>query len=63
MAENDTPTFANFNPTQNPDVDSIKGKTDELIELVKKVGNDQRRVSLAVTNYEQAAMWAVKSIF
>lgn len=58
-----SPTFAKFNPTANPDVEAIKTKTDELIALVKRVGKDQRRVSLAATNYEQAALWAVKSLF
>jgi hypothetical protein len=60
---NDTPTFASFNPTNNEDVAAIKAMTDQLIDYVKRAGKDQRRVSLAVTNYEQAAMWAVKSLF
>ena len=59
----ESPTFAKFNPTGNEDVASIKALTDELIALVKRVGQDQRRIALAVTNYEQAAMWAVKSLF
>lgn len=63
MTENRSPTFADFNPTENPDVAAIKSKTDELIALVKQVGKNERRVALAVTNYEQAAMWAVKSLF
>ena len=59
----DTPTFASFNPTNNEDVAAIKAMTDQLIDYVKRTGKDPRRVSLAVTNYEQAAMWAVKSLF
>jgi len=59
----DTPTFANFNPSNNTDVAAIKALTDQLIDYVKRVGKDPRRTSLAITNYEQAAMWAVKSLF
>lgn len=58
-----SPTFADFNPTDNPDVAAIKAMTDQLIDYVKRAGKDQRQVALAVTNYEQAAMWAVKSLF
>ena len=62
-----SPTFADFNPTTDQRVVDIKSKTDELIELVKQHANDtsggQRRMHLAITNYEQAAMWAVKSCF
>ena len=58
-----TPTFAHFNPTNNENVAEIKRRTDELITFVQEVGKDKRRVALAVTNYEQAAMWAVKSLF
>ena len=64
---NDTPTFKSFNPTPNPHVDEIKKRTDELIEYVKTNApaspEARRRVAIAATNYEQAAMWAVKSIF
>ena len=64
----DSPTFASFNPSKDPLVDEIKAKTDELIALVQSISLDgnpgrNRRVSLAVTNYEQAAMWAVKAWF
>ena len=62
MAET-SPTFQNFNPTGSEDVAEIKRRTDELIAYVKQKGRDGRRVSLAITNYEQAAMWAVKSLF
>lgn len=64
---NKTPTFADFNPTKDERVDFIKSRTDELIAYLKALegispeGN--RRVALACTNYEQAAMWAVKSLF
>ena len=58
-----SPTFAKFNPTGSEQVAEIKRRTDELILYIKQEGKDQRRVALAVTNYEQAAMWAVKSLF
>jgi hypothetical protein len=58
-----SPTFKDFNPTGNADVAAIKEMTDQIIDYVKRCGKDQRRVALAVTNYEQAAMWAVKSLF
>jgi hypothetical protein len=63
-----TPTFADFNPTNDERVAEIKAKTDELITLVNEYadslnGHGKRRAALAVTNYEQAAMWAVKSLF
>lgn len=67
MSENDTPTFVKFNPTSDPRVDVIKMRTDELIALVDEYANDtpdgKRRAALARTNYEQAAMWAVKACF
>jgi hypothetical protein len=63
----DTPTFASFNPTKDTRVDDIKAKTDELIQLVGEYASDtqqgKRRAALAITNYEQAAMWAVKACF
>jgi hypothetical protein len=62
-----TPTFASFNPTKDSRVDDIKQATDKLIEIVRASANDtpegKRRAALAVTNYEQAAMWAVKACF
>jgi hypothetical protein len=63
----DSPTFQSFNPTKDSRVDDIKVATDNLIEMVKKYRNDTnegaRRAALAITNYEQAAMWAVKACF
>lgn len=56
-------TLPDFNPTADPRVTSIKTKTQELMDLVQKFEGDGRCKSIAVTNYEQAAMWAVKSLF
>jgi hypothetical protein len=49
-----------FNPAQNGTVDLIKQKTAELINLVEPL-KDKRLVALAMTAYEEAAMWAVKA--
>jgi hypothetical protein len=67
MAKQDTPTFASFNPTGNETVQKIKDKTDDLIALIRlntpEGAEAGRRAALAITNYEQAAMWAVKAQF
>ena len=66
----------NFNPSNQTLVDQIKQKTAELIDLLEKyppksieeMEEGWQRVeffrlkSLAQTNYEQAAMWAVKAL-
>ncbi len=50
-----------FNPSANDVVSEIKQKTAELINLCEGIKDkDGRLASLAVTAYEQAAMWAVK---
>ena len=63
----DTPTFKSFNPSGDSRVDEIKQVTDSLIEMVTQYANNteqgKRRAALAITNYEQAAMWAVKACF
>ena len=54
-----------FNPSQNGVVYEIKQKTAELINLInsqKYVSEEQERLkSIAITKYEEASMWAVKS--
>jgi hypothetical protein len=62
-----------FNPSEATNVDRIKQKTAELIDICESLrglthGPDmeesaevQRLVSLAQTAYEEAAMWAVKA--
>ena len=57
-----------FNPSNNPDVDEIKQRTAELIDLVEDLksgaqsGEVLRLIALAQTYYEDAAMWAVKAV-
>ena len=53
-----------FNPSNDGIVDRIKQKTAELINLceeLKASGKDARLASIAQTEYETAAMYAVKA--
>lgn len=51
-----------FNPSGNGDVDVIKQRTAELINLCDYLKpKDARLAALAQTAYEEAAMWAVKA--
>lgn len=56
-----------FNPSGNELVDKIKRYTADLIDLCHHQtdevydGETQRLWSLAMTSYEEAAMWAVKA--
>lgn len=53
---------AEFNPSNESIVDQIKQKTAELINLCETLKEkDGRLASLAQTEYELAAMWAVKA--
>ena len=60
-----------FNPSQEGIVDHINQKTAKIINIVSEVryegeqdhiANERKRlVTLALTKYEEAAMWAVKA--
>lgn len=51
-----------FNPGQHTVVESIKQKTAELINICDSLSSqDPRLASIAMTKYEEAAMWAVKA--
>lgn len=51
-----------FNPSNNSEVELIKQKTAELINLIDKLETaDRRLVNLALTSYEEGAMWGVKA--
>lgn len=56
-----------FNPSKDGIVDDIKAKTADLIDLcnenlVESGSSEEKRLwSLAMTHYEDAAMWAVKA--
>lgn len=54
-----------FNPSDDPSIDMLKMKTAELIDRVGSIpasdGEVARLKALAMTAYEEAAMWAVKA--
>jgi hypothetical protein len=56
-----------YGPKDNPVVSEIKGKTAALIDLCNLMSDKTedpeigRCLSLAMTHYEDAAMWAVKA--
>lgn len=62
---------AEFNPSKDGHVDVIKNKCSELIDILEEMrtypaagtGEKQRLISLAQTDIENAAMWAVKANF
>jgi hypothetical protein len=56
-------TLPKFNPSNSPVVDEIKRRTEELLDYLRASVPDNRCRSIALTNYEQAAMWAVKANF
>jgi hypothetical protein len=58
-----SPTISSFNPSGSDAVTGIKTKTDDLIAYIRENVPQNREASIAVTNYEQAAMWAVKANF
>lgn len=57
----------NFNPSANDLVDTVNQATANLIDLCDRqcdsgAGTEERRLwALAMTHYEDAAMWAVKA--
>lgn len=52
-----------FNVGDSSDVDKIKKASAELINLVNQSKDkDPRLAALAMTGYEEAAMWAVKLV-
>ena len=53
-------TNEKFNPSGNELVAAIKSKANELAELVEALPAGCRR-SIALTQLEQASMWAVKA--
>lgn len=56
-----------FNPSKSEQVDFIKTKTAELIDYLAELSSGRtlpgaREASIAMTSYEEAAMWAVKAV-
>lgn len=62
MTEGEFRVGIKFNPDNNDTVSEIKQKSAELIDLIVLHGKDTRCTKLAQTAYEDAAMWAVKSV-
>ncbi len=56
-------TLPNFNPSGLSEVDAIKSMTEVLMQYIRDNVPENRQRSIALTNYEQAAMWAVKANF
>ena len=56
-------TIPSFNPSGSAVVAETKRLTEELMDYLRANVPDNRCRSLAITNYEQAAMWAVKANF
>lgn len=56
-------TIPSFNHSGSAVVADVKAKTEELMDFIRKNVPDNRARSIALTNYEQAAMWAVKANF
>ena len=62
-AEKQPSTLPGFNPSGSPVVAEIKRQTEELLAYLNANVPANRERALAITNYEQAAMWAVKANF
>lgn len=56
-------TLPEFNPSGSQVVAEIKARTEELLRFIEANVPANRERAIALTNYEQAAMWAVKANF
>ncbi|MBC7282588.1 hypothetical protein [Hoeflea sp.] len=56
-------TIPSFNPSGKREVDAIKEMTETIMQFLRDNVPENRCRSIALTNYEQAAMWAVKANF
>ena len=63
MSDDKASTIPTFNPSGSDVVAEIKSRTEALLDYIREAVPANRERSLAVTNYEQAAMWAVKANF
>lgn len=52
-----------FNNENRTDVDLIKEKAIELVNLIEEKGKDPRRKATGITQIELGVMMAVKSLF
>lgn len=58
-----TEIIGTFNNENRSDVDRIKEKASELVDLIEDLGKDPRRKAAAITDIEKGTMMAVKSLF
>lgn len=56
-------TLPEYNPSGSDVVAEIKRRTDNLLKYLEENVPNNRCRSIAMTNYEQASMWAVKANF
>ena len=56
-------TLPDFNPSGSDVVAEIKAKTEDMMAYLRDNVPDNRERAIAITNFEQAAMWAVKANF
>ena len=56
-------TIPSFNPSGKEEVAAIKEMTETIMQFLRDNVPENRCRSIAITNYEQAAMWAVKANF
>ncbi len=63
MSDDKASTLPDFNPSGSDVVAGIKERTEALLDFVREHVPSNRERSIAITNYEQAAMWAVKANF
>lgn len=63
MPKENASTLPDFNPSGSEVVAEIKSRTEALLAYLRENVPDNRCRSIAITNFEQAAMWAVKANF
>jgi len=63
MSDEKASTIPSFNPSGSEVVAEVKARTEALLDFIKANVPNNRERSIAITNYEQAAMWAVKANF
>ena len=63
MSDEKASTLPAFNPSGSEVVAEVKRRTEELFDYLREHVPNNRERSIALTNYEQAAMWAVKANF
>lgn len=63
MSDTTASTIPAFNPSGSEVVAEVKARTEALLDFIRENVPANRERSIAITNYEQAAMWAVKANF